>query len=191
MAATDLCTLEEVKVYANLDTENAVGNVDTLLERLITSKTQAITKYIGFSQILAKDYTESYDGNGTSYLYPLNLPLISITSIHISSSWTFDATTLIDSDDYKIVNDKYITYKDYIFTLGDQNVQVIYNAGYAAIPFDLVQVCVEEVTRTYNDKANVGIVSRSDRSGGTTRIEKGFMKQSIEVMDQYVIGGLY
>jgi len=191
MADTDLCTLQEAKVYVGLDIEKAVGNIDTLLERLITSVTTAMTMYMGYTQMLAKKYTKSYNGNGSKYLYPYNVPLNSTTSLHISSVWTFDATTLIDSDYYKIVNERYIVYREGIFTLGDQNVQLVYNAGYDPIPTDLTQVCVEEVTNTYNNKGNIGIISRTDSKGGVTKILKGFMPQSIEVMNKYIKVDIY
>jgi hypothetical protein len=194
MAATetiDLCTLQEVKVYVSLDTDKAVGNIDTLLERLITSKTKAITTYIGYTQILAAEYTEYIDGNGTQYLFPSNIPINTVTSVHDSPDWVYDSDSLIDSSYYKIVDKRYIVLNGYAFAISNQNVKIVYNAGYTTIPEDLAQVCIEEVVRTYNDKANIGVSSRTDRHGGVTKVEKGFMTQSIEIMDKYRKIGVY
>ena len=191
MAATDLCTLDAVKKFTGLDIDTTVDNIDDMLERLITSKTEAITKYIGFNQILAADYTEYQDGDGTNILFPYNTPINSITTIHDSIEWTYDADDLIDSDYYKLVDKRRIVMKNYVFNKGVHNIKVVYNAGFADIPVDLTQVCIEETVRAYNERLNIGISSRTDNKGGVTMVEKGWLKQSREIMNKYRKIGVY
>lgn len=185
MAATDLCTLNDVLRYTGVE-DDTIDKVNDLIETLITSKTAAITRYIGFNQILAKDYTEYYNGDGGTRLYTDNFPINSVSLLNIDTGWDFDTDTDIDSDDYRISTDKrYILLKYTVFTEGQEVIKITYNAGYTSIPDDLKQVCIEEVSRAYNEKLNVGISSRTDNKGGVTRVEKGWMKQSVEVMDKY------
>jgi len=155
------------------------------LKALITNKSQAITHFLDYEQILAKDYTEYHDGDGYNKIYPYNLPVNSITSIHISSDWDFDTESLVASGSYRIVNKQYVALKNTVFTKGEQNVQLIYNAGFETIPSDLKQVCIDEVIRAYNDKENIAVVSRTDPKGTVTKLEKGFMKQSLQVLNRY------
>lgn len=186
MESTDLCSTEDVLRHLGID-DDSNDPVNKLIERLITAKTTAITQYIGLNQILAKDYTDYYDGDSGNRIYTINTPINSITEINDDIEWTFDTDTIIDSGDYRISTDeKYILLKDIITTTGNQNVKVIYNAGESIIPTDLKQTCIEEVTRSYNEKLNIGVLSRTDAKGGTTRVEKGWMEQSIEVMDRYI-----
>lgn len=179
----DLCTLDDVKLILGLST--SVSDMDDFIEDIITSKTVSITNYIGFKQILSADYTEYYDGNGSDLLFPYNIPLNTVTEINICSDWVWGSDTTVGSTDYRIVNNSYIILKDTVFTTGSQNVKLIYNAGYDTIPYDLKMVCIQECSRLYNEKESIGIVTRTDSKGGVTRVEKGFMKQSIEVMDNY------
>lgn len=186
MESTDLCSTEDVLRYLGID-DDSNDPVNKLIERLITAKTTSITQYIGWNQILAKVYTDYYNGDSGNRIYTINIPINSITEINDDVEWTFDTDTKLDSGDYRISTDeKYILLKDIITTIGNQNIKVIYNAGYESIPTDLKETCIEEVSRTYNEKLNVGVSSRTDAKGGTTRVEKGWMKQSIEVMDRYI-----
>jgi hypothetical protein len=185
MAATDLCSKQDVLKFLGME-DDSIDKVNELIERLITAKTSAIANYIGHDFVLASDYTEYYNGDGGRRLYTDNYPINSVTLLNDDIDWDFDSSTDISSDDYRISNDKrYILLKDDIFTEAQQNVKITYNAGYTSIPDDLKQVCVEEVSRSYNEKLNIGISSRTDAKGGTTRVEKGWMKQSVEVMDRY------
>lgn len=184
MADTDLCVLSDVEKHLN-QVNKTTNEIQEVLSNLITNKTQAITTFLGFEQILAQDYTEYMDGDGDSNIYPNNTPINSITSINIDSDWTWGTSTLISSDYYRIVDSRYITMKGYFFTTGSQNVQLIYNAGYTTIPSDLKQVCIDEVVRAYNEKSNIGISSKTNANGSITRFEKGFMKQSLEVLYRY------
>lgn len=182
---TDLCTLNNVLAYISIK-DISSDKINDLIERLITAKTTAITRYIGYEQILAKDYTEYYNGDGDIRLYLNNTQINTVTEINIDTDWDFGSDTTVGSDDYRISSDKtYILLKDTIFTIGQENVKVTYNAGFATIPTDLAEVCIEEVVRAYNEKLNIGIVTRTDTKGSITRVEKGFMKQSVEVMDIY------
>jgi hypothetical protein len=183
MATTNLCTLDDVLSQLGIK-DDSLDKVNDLIERMIIAKTAAITNYIGYTQILADEYTEYYNGDGGNRIYTNNIHINSVTEINDDVEWDWDTDTEITS--YKISTDKtYILLKDDVTQEGSQNVKVTYNAGFSTIPSDLKDVCIEEVTRAYNEKLNVGIATRTDSKGGITRVEKGWMKQSIEVMDRY------
>lgn len=186
MATTNLCSLDDVLGQLGIiDTTN--NKVNDLINRMIESKTESINKYIGVEQLLAKDYTEYYNGDGCNRLYTKNYPINSVAELNDDTNWEFGSDTTSSSDDFRISNDgSYILLKYTVFAKGDENVKITYNAGYTVTQIvDLKDVCIEEVTRAYNEKLNVGVSSRTDAKGGVTRVEKGWMKQSIEVMDRY------
>ena len=185
MAATDLCTLSQVLKYLKIG-DDADDKTNDILEKFITEKTKAITNYIGYTQILAQDYTEYYDGDDGKYLFVYNTPIVSVASLYDDIEWDYGSDTLVDSDNYKIVDSRYIVRKDAVFNKYDQNIKITYNAGFATIPADLNGVCIEEVARSFSEKGNIGITSRSDSKGGVTRVEKGWMKQSLDVLNIYV-----
>jgi hypothetical protein len=183
MATTDLCTLDDVLGQLGIK-DDSLDKVNDLIERMIVAKTEAITNYIGFNQILADDYTDYYNGDGGNRIYTNNSPINSVDEINDDVDWDWESSTEIT--DFKISTDKtYILLKDNVTSYGDQNIKVTYNAGFATIPVDLRDVCIEEVARAYNEKLNIGVATRTDSKGGITRVEKGWMKQSIEVMDRY------
>jgi len=186
MATSKLCSLDDVLGQLGIK-ETSNDKVNDLIDRMIISKTAGITKYIGMTQILAQDYTEYYNGDGGIRLYTNNSPINSISELNADSYWEFESGTEFDASDYRISTDgTYILLKYTIFTKGNENIKVIYNAGYTEDQIvDLKDVCIEEVTRSYNEKLNVGIASRTDSKGGVTRVEKGWMKQSLQVMDKY------
>ena len=182
-----LCTLDEVRDYLSM--ESSVANIDTLLENLIKRVSSFVDNYCDRT-IETTTHTEYYDGNGTDRLYTLNYPITSVTNLWENTNRAWDTDDITDSDDY-IVMENSILLKTTIFSNYPQCIKLTYVAGYATIPEDLKQLCIEEVSRSFNHKQDIGIISRGDSKGNITRIEQGLMKQSKEVLIKYRRTGLY
>lgn len=95
--------------------------------------------------------TEYFDGRGHSELLLPRYPVTSVSSIRQSTDVprVYDATTLIDSDNYVLDADTGIVSRidGGTFYAGAQAVQVLYSAGYFAdgtytIPKDLERACI-------------------------------------------------
>lgn len=129
------------------------GITDNSEDVQIDQLTQAVTAFVENycrRSFASATHTETYDGLGKDFLLVRNIPVTSVTSIHIDPARTFGASTLVDSSTY-VVNAtsgkiQLINQTDNIlvtgglFPVGIKNVQVIYVAGYAntaAVPWDL------------------------------------------------------
>ena len=114
-----LTTLENVKAALHI----TVTDDDTLLESLINRISAAVESYCR-RKFKARDYTEKYDGDGTTVLYLKQYPVNSVTTLKISGS-------VVDSANYVIYDEvgKIVLRYTY-FPEGLQNIEVTYNAGY-------------------------------------------------------------
>jgi hypothetical protein len=183
MADTDLCSLEEAKRFYDITTSKAED--DTLIEELIGRVSSLFHSYIGIDQIKSKVYTEYYDGDGTEYLFLDKVPVISVTSIHEDNDWTFGSDVLLDALTYRVANKRYITLKDDVFAPGTQNIKVVYTAGYAVVPEDIKQVCIEESIRRFKNRNNFDLVSKTMPDGSVNYSEKGLLRSTTDVLNKY------
>lgn len=156
----NLTTLSDVKTWLGLTTTTD----DTLLSRLITAASDFITNWLSFD-ITQTTYTETYHGNGNSWLVLRNDPVTAVSSVVITdpssgSSTTYDGT-------YFTIGGRNIYFKSgYVFQSGMGNVVVSYTAGYAIVPLSLAQACIELVALRYREKDRIGQMSVG--MGGTT-----------------------
>jgi len=187
MATTDLCTLEEVKNYMGISGSNS--DVDDLFEVLINNVTTSFSSYCGINQFKAANYIEYLSGDGVNYIFLINTPINNITYIAEDSDWVFDSDTYYEDDEYAIIDDM-VVLKNSIFPKGVRNLKVSYNGGYATIPKDLNQACIEEVVRKYKKRSNVDLISKSTAEGGFTKIQHGMLKDTIDVLKKYKARGV-
>ena len=93
-------------------------------------------------KLKSRDYTETYDGNGKSFMYLNNWPLSSTTiTITVDSNRAFsDTDDQLTSTDIMLTTESGMVELDNdSFDLGKKNVQVEYTAGYTSdVAFDLV-----------------------------------------------------
>jgi len=143
-------TLAAVREYLNLPT-NEVDR-DTFIENLINRSYKVLEAYIG-KTIKSATYTEYYDGDGTDTLLVDQWPIISITSLNEDVSRDFLGDTAIDATDILIYakEGRIVLYADeYAFSIGKQNIKIVYVAGYADIPADLALAALMHVSSIYN-----------------------------------------
>lgn len=179
-----LVTVQQVKDYYGITgadhTEDAL--VSTLIDRISYMFATATDTVFA-----SATYTHQLDGNGRSALYLPNYPITSITSIYTNSDWDFtDSEDLIDSADYRIDDGcRFVQLIDDVFPAGVMNVQIIYVAGYATIPADIEQACIEEVVRRLKHRKDFDITSKTQPDGSVSYVQKGLLVSTKAVLDRY------
>jgi len=164
-----ICTVADIKSRLSI---SATDN-DSLIAAIIAGVGEISDNYTGRSLIApAADVTEYHTGN-SSYLQLLQYPIISITSVKEASDYDFDnADALEADDDYRILagGKKGIIYKiSYCNWLEfPDSVRVVYRGGYCsagqtpaagetALPSDLREAAIEQVTFIYKRKDDIGL----------------------------------
>jgi hypothetical protein len=112
-----------------------------------------------------------------------NYPVTAVASLHIDglpvplstgygvSGYTFNSTS--------------ITLRGRLFTQDVQNVVVAYTAGYAAVPNELEQACIELVGLRYKEKDRIGIVSKGLAGETIAFTQKDFSNAIRTTLENY------
>ncbi|KVN94981.1 hypothetical protein WJ69_07195 [Burkholderia ubonensis] len=163
MAANDLTTLDNVKRWLKITTTSD----DALLSSLITAASQYMETYCD-REFVPQQFTEIRDGKGTTGMSFAHYPVTAISKVMIGSlvippapqpgdpgypgvGYVFSATR--------------IKLQGYYFWAGVANVELIYTAGYVAMPADLVQCCNELVGLRYRQRDHVGLMGATSVDG--------------------------
>ena len=165
----DLCVLADVKGWLNIATGDT--STDAMLTRLISSCSNIITAWLG-RDIVQTTYTETYNGSGTSRLILNQFPVTAVTSLSIGGvvipastgptvyGYTFDESGLyLINGNFPQVN--WLTTFNNVFGMRSQNVAVVYEAGYAAVPEALNQACIDFVAYKYVERGRIGYKSQN------------------------------
>lgn len=159
MADGDLTTIGDVKAWLSINSSND----DELLTRLISAASQFIQAWLNRT-LASQAYTETRNGLGMDRMAFANYPVTAVSSLTIDgrevsaasgphgSGYLFDTTML------------YL--RGHRFWNGVQNVAVTYTAGYAVIPPDIAQACIEMIAVRYKERTRIGEVSKA--IGGET-----------------------
>ena len=141
-----------------------------------------VKAFLGYD-IEETEYTEeTYDGNGTQYLFPKAIPVTSITKLEIYDGLDSDGEEVWDewvqNTDYSrliLMNGGMIIFIDgNEFEDGQQNFRLTYTAGYTSdtLPQDIQAVCKELMVLKYKglDKGNLGQPSLSLGMGSNVSV---------------------
>lgn len=128
-----LTSLASVKAWLSVTSTND----DTLLTNLINQLSSAIINYLARPSLVKTTYTELRSGVGNQRMVLRNWPVLSVSSLIIGtqtipSAATFGQCgyTLATWDGSTSGNPQEITLNGYEFCRGNNNVQIIYKAGY-------------------------------------------------------------
>lgn len=191
-----IITIDEVKQYLNISGREA----DDFLENAIDMVSQEIEGYTQGHVFALRSITgEIHSGDGTNILVPKYEPLYSLVDtteatklssvqykLTPDSSWT-DIETL---SAHIFLRPLWIELYDEIFPKGTNNIKLNYSAGYAAIPGDVRKVCIEWVSKMYDEsskgRGNLGIDSKSAQN--TTNVTfRDMLPQWQAVLDRYKV----
>lgn len=175
---SDLIPTIKVKLFLRIASEEQQH--DELLKLLIAQCSRFIEEHCR-RRFKKAQYTEVYDGDGTPTLFLDNYPVISVSGLSIDS-------VAYDSSDYVVYSEGRIRLVDgSVFTRGDQNVQVTYEAGYESVPEDVEMCCVELVAAKFKqiDSDRIGISSQSFGDQSVSFLESELTDKIKNVLNRY------
>jgi hypothetical protein len=195
-APDDLCALADLKAWLNIQTTTE----DVLLQNLITRGSLQMLRWMSRDHIIATAYTENRDGNDALFMLPRNFPLISVSNVtvngiaisaasdQVSAGFVFDTRKIMlrggSSSFYSL--GPYSSQYQYRFTRGFQNVQIVYQAGYASVPSDLQQAAIEGFAYVYRRRTHIGEDSNSASGQVTISFSKEMLPLSVQMtLQQY------
>jgi len=174
---TELISLALAKLFLKISGDASDG----LLKILISQYSDLIETYC-HRHFSKGEYIETYDGDGSTKLFLNEFPIISIASLSIDS-------IACDSGDYKVyASEGMIKLVDgSVFTKGNQNVEITYNAGYEAIPADIGLCCAKIVALTFKeiDSDRIGIASQTFGDQNTSFIISQFPEDIKKILNAY------
>lgn len=157
---SDLTTLAEVKEYLGITTTTT----DSLLSRLISASSAYMQSWMSRT-IAQQTYNETRNGLGGNVMVLINQPIISVASVIVNGINIVARPPLgpgastgygfgFNFDDTRIFLSGGAT-----FCKGFANVNVTYDAGFATVPPDLDQACVEMVGDWFKYRDRIGKLS--------------------------------
>lgn len=168
-----LCTLEDLKLYLGI--ENA--NQDTLLSNLINSASGYIENYCN-RDFSIQEYTERLHGTGKPFLPVHNAPITEVLSVVNSYGVEFEGVGHIDT--------MLVMSNNAVFSKGTFNWTVTYKGGYATVPYDVAQACIELAAYKFKDRDRIGLNSKT-LAGEVISYEKKDIRGEIKnVLANYV-----
>lgn len=187
---TDLVTLEEFKEYKGLRSPESDGK----LQLLVSSVSSLIENYCNrvFTTYVDADYTEWFDSNCCEVITSM-FPLISVTSVKISSDGGVTQTTLTVNENYfvDIKNDRILTtysgvpFNSY-YTTPYRSLEIAYRAGYSILPADL-KLAVFDLIDYYKEEKSIPSMSLGGavKENDLPYIANSFPPQIRRVLDLY------
>lgn len=139
-----------------------------------------VKSFLGYDIEQATYTNEIYDGDGTQYLFPKNIPVTTLTKLEVYEG--LDSLLAEDWEEWTVAGKEYtrIVLQDggliifidgNCFPDGEQNVRITYVAGYTSVtlPQDIQGVCKELMRIKYDkiDKGKLGVSSMSLGSGSS------------------------
>ena len=192
----DLTVVENVQAWLNL-----ASAVDaTVIGRLISAQSAFIQNWLQ-RQIASAQYTEVRDGSGMGAgryeMVLANYPITAVASLTVDDipvpassdngveqpGYGFDSYRIFVAQNGSVVDAMYSN--QYYFTRGRANVQIVYTAGFAEIPYDVEQACIELVALRYSERNRIGLASKG-LAGETTAFQQKALTDSIlQTLQQY------
>jgi hypothetical protein len=174
----DLTNPAAVSAYLGQD-----PTLDTaVLQSLVTAESTRIQTWLGYN-VASAAYVETRDGNGKAMLVFANAPVTAVASVAIwwqpvaaltpgeCSGYSFDANALYLAGG--------------VFPKGRRNISISYTAGYAAIPADLAQACVELTALRYRLRDKTGLVSESGLQQTTAYVQADMPASVMAALQPY------
>ena len=122
-----IVTLAEMRQFLNI-TDSADTTMDNAIIGLLDDLCADIADELGLDQLINKAYTETYDGDGTKYLFLDHKPIVAVTTLQID-----DIDVGTENTDYFVyLKEGYIELYGDTFEADNKNVDVVYTAGYGA-----------------------------------------------------------
>ncbi len=181
MAFGDLCALADVTAWLQTGQNPFPATDDALLTRLITAASQFIQSWLQ-RQIAVSDWIEMRDGNGGQRMAFANFPVSAVLALSIDGIVIPPAPAGGGFGAGYVFSPTELALRGYVFTWRAQNVVVTYTAGYASVPPDIAQACIELVAQRYRERTRVGEVSKALMSGETVTFSQKDMSEGVKTL---------
>ena len=178
MAATDLTTLPNVKAWLQV---NGTSD-DALLTRLITATSDYITQWLN-RQLLSGPVTDVRNGDGGRRMFLSEYPVTAVSSVTVGAI-SIPASTGYGSAGY-LFDDRGVTLTGYRFDRDIKNVTINYTAGYATVPLELEQACIELISLRYRERDRIGHTSKSIQGETTAFMVKDMPPSVLTILNNY------
>jgi hypothetical protein len=175
----DLTTLATTKAWLGIPTGTTE---DTLLNRLITAASGFIQSWLN-RQLLSASYTETRDGHGGPTMVFANYPVTAVASVTVDGV-AIPAAASVLANGYRFTGTM-ISLAGYLFTRGTGNVTLVYTAGYAAVPSEIEQACLELIGYKYKERDRIGHESKSLAGEVVTFITKDMPEPVKAILKNY------
>jgi hypothetical protein len=177
--AVDLCTLADLRAWLNV---GATTTDDVLLQSLLTRVSATMQNWMNRT-IPSASYTETRDGNGSDSMVMANKPIIDVASLTIGGKSIPESPDGIQNG--YVFGEWGIYLLGYGFTQGRRNVKIAYTAGYATVPNDLAQACIEQAAYQYRQKSHIGQTGTGMGPEHISFSERDFTPGTKTLMQQY------
>jgi len=154
---------------------------DPILTRLITAVSVWIENYLDRT-ILTASYTAYLDGKGGELLALKNYPVTAVSTVEIDGAVIPSAVGLPTAMGYDFT-DYSIVLRGYRFTRGAKNIKVAYTAGFASVPGEIEQACIDLVSYWYRGRGWIGEQSKILGTQNVTYQVKDMPAQVKSVLD--------
>lgn len=175
----DLTTLTNVKAWLNVTSTTD----DALLTRLIAAGSDYIQAWLN-RDITAQAYSSYRDGPGGTRMMFRNYPVTAITMVKVDGQ-VIPASAPGSGNNGYVFTETSVTLIGYTFTRGASNVFFQYTAGYAVIPNEIEQACIELVSLRYKERDRIGLVSKGLAGETITYTQKDFTESIEGALRQY------
>jgi hypothetical protein len=161
------------------DRRCAVDKADYRSQRLHSDLAQPVHRLA--------DYLEIRDGTGGQRLQFACFPVCAVLSLTIDGLTIPPAPPVSPSTGLTsgyLFSPTQLALRGYHFTRRVQNVAVSYTAGYASIPPEIAQACIELVALRYRERTRVGEVSKAFAGAETVSYSQKDMSASVATLLQ-------
>jgi hypothetical protein len=189
MAFGDLTTLADVKAWLTTGQQAFPSTDDALLTRLITAASGLIQTWLK-RQLSSQDWMETRDGPPGGYPGPYevkfqfaNFPVTAVYSVVVANYTIPQIPLFPPAPPGQAIITPYTTLAGWGFSATQlfirgysvppqaQCVSIVYTAGYAQIPSDVAQACIELVVRKYRERGRIAERARAIGAGETASYE--------------------
>jgi hypothetical protein len=173
----DLTTIANLKQWLKItDSTN-----DALLTRLVSASSEFITTWLN-RDIFLQAYTGVVDGFGGYKKVLENYPVVSVSSVTVDQA---PIPLSINGGNGYTFNKWRVALIGYRFNVGVSNVVIQYTAGYATVPPELEQACIELAALRYRELDRIGLISKGLAGETITFTQRDFTQSVRTSLTQY------
>ncbi|MEQ1663177.1 MAG: hypothetical protein ABL877_10835 [Thiobacillus sp.] len=148
-----LTTTAAVKAYKPI----TGTELDALIDALLPRASSAIETYLS-RKIESTAHVEIRDGNGGRSLMLSQYPVTAVSAVSVDGQPIPQGGFGVAG--WRLAN-RSLVLEGYSFARGDANVQIEYTAGYAIVPPDIEQACIETILLALERRSHIDVSSKS------------------------------